>query len=111
MIVGSAPFVVTIPITVLAGALQLKTAESPAMAAAAGTMLLVASVFQVLCLVSALVMIEEVASEHKDELMAEPMDEVRQITETAATLVCLFMLTFVSVAGSTATRRSCGNCS
>ena len=43
MIIGSAPFIVTIPVTVLAGALQLKAKESPAMAAAAGTILMLAS--------------------------------------------------------------------
>jgi hypothetical protein len=84
MIVGSAPFIVTIPITVLAGALQLKTAESPAMAAAAGTMLFVASIFQVICLVSALVLIESVSAEYEEELMAEPMDEEVLVLEEAA---------------------------
>eukprot|EP01052_Picozoa_sp_SAG31_P027189 SAG31_NODE_2523_length_5562_cov_4.427238_5_plen_394_part_00 len=74
MIIGSVPFVITIPITVLAGALQLKTAEGPAMAAAAGTMLFVASLFQGMCLVWALVLIEGTASKFKEELMAEPMD-------------------------------------
>lgn len=85
MIIGSAPFIVTIPVTVLAGALQLKVAESPAMAAAAGTMLFVASIFQVICLVSALVIIEDVSVTYEKELMAGPMDEeVLKLEEEAA---------------------------
>eukprot|EP01051_Picozoa_sp_SAG22_P004167 SAG22_NODE_216_length_14937_cov_51.622995_10_plen_898_part_00 len=75
MIIGSVPFVITIPATVLAGALQLKTAEGPAMAAAASTMLFVASLFQGGCLIWALVQIEETSTLYKEELMAEPLDE------------------------------------
>ena len=77
MIVGSAPFVFTIPMTVLAGALQNKAAasDSPAMDAAASTMLMVASLLQAGCLLIALVFIENTCNERKEELEAEELDQ------------------------------------
>ena len=85
MLVGSAPFVITIPTTVLAGALQLRKNEGPTMEAAASTMLLVASLFQAGCLLMALVAVEEVSNEHREALLAqEPDVEVMTLEEAAA---------------------------
>lgn len=74
MIIGSAPFIVTIPVTVLAGALQLKAKESPAMAAAAGTILMLASMTQAGCGLLAMVAIEDVARAKKEELDNQELD-------------------------------------
>eukprot|EP01048_Picozoa_sp_COSAG05_P021286 COSAG05_NODE_3871_length_1796_cov_10.939842_2_plen_386_part_00 len=64
MLIGSSPFVVTISVTVLAGALMLKT-ETPSLAAAAGAMLFVASLVQGGCLMAAMVAIQNIATKDK----------------------------------------------
>jgi hypothetical protein len=75
MVLGSSPFLVTISITVLAGALMNEKGGSPELGAAASAMLFIASLVQGGCLMAALVAIQDVAVQSKDELMAEPMDE------------------------------------
>lgn len=75
MLIGSSPFLITISVTVLAGAMLLKAGESAAMGAAASAMLFIASLVQSGALLAALVAIEDVARQHRDELLAEPDDE------------------------------------
>lgn len=75
MLLGSTPFLITIPITVLAGALQLKASESPSLAAAAGTILMLASLTQAGCGLLAAVAIEDVSRARKDELDSEELDQ------------------------------------
>jgi hypothetical protein len=75
MLLGSTPFLITIPITVLAGALQLRAKESPALAAAAGTILMLASLTQAGCGLMAAVAIDDVSRARKDELDTEELDQ------------------------------------
>ena len=75
MLLGSTPFLVTIPLTVLAGALQLKASESPSLAAAAGTILMLASLTQAGCGLMAAVAIDDVSRARKDELDNEELDQ------------------------------------
>lgn len=75
MILGSTPFIVTIPITVLAGGLQLRAKESPSLAAAAGTFLMLATLTQTGCALMAAIAIDEVSRERKKELDDEELDE------------------------------------
>ena len=75
MLLGSTPFLVTIPITVLAGALQLRAKESPSLAAAAGTILMLASLTQAGCGLLAAVAIDDVSRSRKEELDKEELDQ------------------------------------
>ena len=75
MLLGSTPFLVTIPLTVLAGALQLKASESPSLAAAAGTILMLASLTQAGCGLMAAVAIDDVSRARKEELDNEELDQ------------------------------------
>lgn len=90
MVLGSSPFLLSISVTVLAGALMLKAGESPQLGAAASAMLFIASLVQGGCLMAALVAIQDTAVQYKDELMAEPMDEevlaLDKVEEVKATL-------------------------
>jgi hypothetical protein len=85
MIVGSTPFVITIPITVLAGALQLRAKESPSLAAAAGMILMIASLTQAGCGLMAAVAIEDVSTARKEELDKEELDQ--EVLEADAILL------------------------
>ena len=72
---------------VLAGALQLKAKESPSSAAAAGTMLMLASITQVLCTLLAMVGIEKTCKERRGATTVA----IRQAAKAAlaVTFVCL----------------------
>lgn len=65
MLIGSSPFVITITVTVLAGALMLKAGESASLGAAASAMLFVASLVQSACLMAAMVAIQDIATKYK----------------------------------------------
>jgi hypothetical protein len=67
MLLGSTPFLITISVTVLAGAMLLKAGESASMGAAASAMLFIASLVQSGALLAALIAIEDVARQHKGE--------------------------------------------